>query len=85
MDQKQMLKQIVEFNQATFNSTFNAIEMLQDQFERVAQTVMDQASWMPAEGRKAVDSWIAACKAGRDNYKSYLDESYKQAEKYLNI
>ena len=39
MDQKQMLKQMLEFNQAAFNNTFNAMTELQDQFERPAKTV----------------------------------------------
>jgi hypothetical protein len=38
MDQKQMLKQMLEFNQTTFNNAFNTMTLLQDQFERVAKT-----------------------------------------------
>ena len=44
MDQKQIVKQIIDFNQATFNNTFNAMVLLQDQFERITQTAMGQAT-----------------------------------------
>ena len=41
MDQKQMLKQMLEFNQTAFNNTFNALTLLQGQFEQVAKTVLE--------------------------------------------
>jgi hypothetical protein len=81
--QKQMLKQMVEFNQATFNNAYNAIALLQDQFERVANTVLDQATWLPAEGRKAIEQWVESYKTGRENFKKYVDESYKKVEEYF--
>lgn len=83
MDQKQILKQMIEFNQATFNNTFQAMVLLQDQFERVAQTAIEQASWLPAEGRNAIENWVEAYKTGRDKYKSYVEDSYKKVEKYF--
>jgi hypothetical protein len=83
MDQKQILKQMIEFNQATFNNTFQAVVLLQDQFERIAKTAIEQANWLPEEGRKAIENWVEAYKTGRDNYKSFVDDSYKQVEKYF--
>lgn len=83
MDQKKMIKQMVEFNQATFNNTFQAMSLLQDQFERIAQTSLEQATWVPAEGRKAIENWVEAYKTGRDNYKGYVDDSFQKVEKYL--
>ena len=55
MEQKQMLKKMVEFNQTAFDNTFNAMTLLQDQFKHVAKTVLEQANWLPAEGRKAIE------------------------------
>ena len=83
MDQKQILKQMIEFNQATFNNSFQAMVLLQDQFERIAQTAIDQSNWLPAEGRKAIENWVEACKTGRDNFQSYVEDSYKKVEKYF--
>jgi hypothetical protein len=83
MDQKKMIKQMIEFNQATFNNTFQAMTLLQDQFERIAQTTLEQAGWVPAEGRKAIETWVEAYKTGRDNYKGYVDDSYQKVEKYF--
>ncbi len=83
MDQKQILKQMIEFNQAAFNNTFQAMSLLQDQFERVAQTAVDQANWLPEEGRKAIENWVEAFKTGRADFKKYVDDSYKKVESFL--
>jgi gas vesicle protein len=81
MDQKQIVKRMIEFNQASFKNSFQALALLQDQFERIAYTAIDQASWLPPEGRKAIENWVEAYKTGRDNLKSHVDDSYKQVEK----
>lgn len=83
MDKKQLLKQMIDFNQSAFNSTFNAMIMLQDQFERVADTVLEQATWLPAEGRNAIENWVQAYKTGRETYKTYMDESYAKVEQFF--
>ncbi|MGD9368867.1 MAG: hypothetical protein PVH87_24400 [Desulfobacteraceae bacterium] len=83
MDQKQLVKKMIEFNQSTFNNSFQALALLQDQFERIANTAIDQASWMPAEGRKAIENWVEAYKTGRDNFKSHVDDSYKHVERFF--
>ena len=81
MDQKQMLKQMVEFNQTAFNNAFNAMTLLQDQFERVAKTVLEQATWLPAEGRKAIENGTETYKSACQTFKQQIDDSYKQVEK----
>lgn len=83
MEQKQILKQILDFNHATFNNSFNAVVMMQEQFERVAKTAFTQATWLPEEGRKAVDAWVNNYKTGRDQFKTYVDDSYAKIENFL--
>lgn len=85
MEQKQILKQIFDFQQTTFNNAFSATTLLQDQYERMANTFLNQAAWIPAEGRKAIDGWVDAYKSGRDNFKKYVDDSYKKAEEFFAV
>lgn len=80
MDQRQIVKQMIEFGQATFNSAYNANSLFQDQVERVTNTILDQSTWVPAEGRKVIDGWMAAFKSNREQFKKYVDESYKSAQ-----
>ena len=81
MDQKQILKQMLEFNQTAFNNTFNAMTALQGQFEQVAKTVLEQATWLPAEGRQAIENYTETYKSACQTFKQKIDDSYKQVEK----
>jgi hypothetical protein len=81
MEQNQLVNQMINFNQTIFNSAFDAVVLLQDQFERVANSALDQIPGLPAEGRKAIEKWAEAFKEGRKNFKAQADNSFKQAEK----
>ena len=83
MDQKQAFKQMVEFNRGAFNNAFNAMVMVQDQNETLANTLLNQATWLPEEGKQAVKEWVAAFKKGREEYKKAVDEAFSKVEAYL--
>lgn len=85
MDQKQIIKQMVEFNQAAFDNTFDAIVTIQDQTEQITGKMMDQADWIPEEGRKVIDNWVDVYKTSRNNFKVQVDNNYKQIEKLFTI
>lgn len=85
MDQKQIIKQMVEFNQSAFDNAFDAIVTIQDQTEQIAEKMMDQADWMPEEGRKVIDNWVDVFKTSRQNLKVQIDNNYKQIEKLFTI
>jgi hypothetical protein len=53
MDQKEIFRQMVDFNKGAFNNAFNAMVMVQDQTETLATTMLNQATWMPEEGKKS--------------------------------
>ena len=85
MDQKQIIKQMVEFNQSAFDNAYEAIVTIQDQTEQIAGKMMEQADWMPAEGRKVIDNWVDVFKTSRQNFKVQVDNNYKQIEKLFTI
>ncbi len=83
MDQKHMFKQMFDFNKATFDTTFNAMVMLQEQAEKMASTILEQATWLPADGRKVITDWLDAYKKGRETFKRMIDESFQKVEEYF--
>lgn len=83
MDQKQIFKQMIDFQKAAFDNTFNAMVMLQEQTERMADSLLDQATWLPEEGRKVINEWVAAYKNGRETFKKTVDENFKKVEDFL--
>ncbi|MFY9942571.1 MAG: hypothetical protein WAK57_10390 [Desulfobacterales bacterium] len=84
MDQKQILKQMIDFNKATFDNTFNAILMLQEQSERAANTLMEQATWLPEDGKEAINEWVKAYKKGREDFKKVVDENFQKVESFFS-
>lgn len=81
MVQNDAIHQMIKFNQTLFDKAFEATVQLQDQVEKIGNTMMDQADWFPGESRKVYDNCLDTFKAGRSNFKSYVDEGYQQTEK----
>ncbi|MCG6537135.1 MAG: hypothetical protein L7F78_21105 [Syntrophales bacterium LBB04] len=83
MDQKQIAKQMMDFNKNAFDNTFNAMTILQDQTEKLVFRFLEKAQWFPEDGKKAVNEWVKTYKKGRDDFKAYADESYKKVADYF--
>jgi hypothetical protein len=78
-----MAKQMIDFQKATFDNTFNAMVLLQDQTERMVGTFMEQATFLPEEGKKMMRDWAQAFKKGREEFKAAVDESFGKVEAYF--
>ena len=83
MDQKEIMRQMLKFNKAAFDNTFTAMVMLQEQMDRMVKMFMDQATWVPKEGKQAVNDWVKTYKKGGDDFKKAMDEGFKKLEEYL--
>ncbi|MBW1646144.1 MAG: hypothetical protein JRJ56_07450 [Deltaproteobacteria bacterium] len=81
MDQKQMMKQMLEMNKVACDTTFQTITTIQEQSEAMTKKLIAQATWMPEEGKKAIDEWLAAYKKGRDNFKKMVDDAFDKVLK----
>jgi len=83
MDQKAIFKQMVDFNKATFDNSFNAMGMVQEQAERMLNMSLEQATWLPEEGKKVIDEWIKGYKKGREDFKKIVDENFAKVEEFF--
>ena len=83
MEQGQITKQMIEFHKTTFNNTFNAMEILQEQMEKMVNMFLDQSPLVPVEGKQAVNEWLKTYKEGRETFKQSVNESYKKVEDYF--
>ena len=83
MDQKDLFLQMLAFQRTAFDGSFTALVTLQEQAERMADTMLDQATWLPEEGRKAITDWADACKSGREQFKKMVDENFEKVESYF--
>jgi hypothetical protein len=83
MDQKQIAKQMIQFNKTAFDNSFRAMTMVYEQNEKMLNTFLDQATWMPADGKKAVVDWMNSYKKGCDDFKKMVDDNYKKVEGFF--
>jgi hypothetical protein len=83
MEQAKFTRQMIEFYKTTFDNTFNATMILQEQTEKMVGLFLEQSPWLPKEGKEAVNEWVKTYKRGRDAYKTSVDESYKKVKEYL--
>jgi hypothetical protein len=84
MEPVKMAKRVVEFNKTTFDSSFNAMVMMQEQSEVMFKNLIDQVPWIPEQGKKAVLDMGAAYKKGREEFKKAVDEGFKNVESYFS-
>jgi polyhydroxyalkanoate synthesis regulator phasin len=83
MDQNAFVKQMIDFQKSTVDNSFSALKMVQEQTEKMARSLLDQANWLPEEGKKVVDQWVNAYKKGQEDYKKAVDDNFKKVEDYF--
>ena len=83
MEQITTMKQMVQFNKNAFNRGYDAMEMLWKQNEKMTNSLLDQAAWIPEEGKKSVNEWMQLFKKGCDVFKKTADQNYDNIEKLI--
>jgi polyhydroxyalkanoate synthesis regulator phasin len=83
MELKNVTKQTFDFYRSSFNNSFNAMMMLQEQAQKVLDMYLEQTTGFPEEGKKAINEWIKAYKKGSADFKSAVDESFKRMEGFF--
>lgn len=83
MENMQIAKQMVQFNKAAFDNSFSAMTMVNEQNEKMVDTMLGQAPWMPVEGKKAVKGWMSAYRTGCSQIKKQVDDNFAKLEAYF--
>ncbi len=83
MEPVKIAKQMIDFQKATFDNSFSAMGMVQDQAERMLNMSLAQATWLPEEGKKAIDEWVKAYQKGREDFKKSVDENFAKVEAFF--
>jgi hypothetical protein len=84
MSSNEVTKRVLDFQKGAFASWYGTISKLQDNAASAVDTMLNQTSWIPDEGRQVISSWASTCKNERDRYKVYLEESFSVLEKHLD-
>ena len=77
-------RSVVKLQQKTFDSAFDLIAQLQDHSQKTLSEMVDNANWMPEEGKEIVDEWLATLHSGRKQFQKTVDKSFTLLSDYLN-
>jgi hypothetical protein len=80
MDQKKMGKQILDFYKTTFDNSYNAMMMLQEQMDRLGAMYWGQMVNAPEEAKKGLAEWTKSYKKNCQDFKKAVDEGFQKLE-----
>lgn len=83
MDPKKMGKQMIEFYRTTFDNSFSAMMMLQEQMERMSNLYWGQMVNIPDEVKKGLAEWTKSYKKNCEDFKKVVDDSFKKLESFF--
>lgn len=84
MDYRQITKQMIQLNKTAFDNSFTAMTLVYEQNEKIADTFLSQASWMPEEGKTVIKDWLAAYRTGCADFKKLVDDNYAKVAAYFD-
>lgn len=84
MDAMNVSQQMIAFQKQSFNHLQSIWDFAQTQTSDTMDRLMDQAAWMPPEGRQALESWQSLIKQQRERFSAYTDQYFAVYEKMLN-
>lgn len=84
MDQRQMVKQMMQMNKLAFDNSFNTMTGTYEQNRLMLTTFLSQADTLPPEAKKAIEDWLQAYKQGCQEMKKMVDQGYEVVEKSLS-
>ena len=83
MDPKKMAKQMIEFYKTTFDNSFSAMMMLQEQMERMGSMYWGQMMNLPDEAKKGLAEWTKSYKKNCEEFKKGVDDSFKKLDSFF--
>ncbi len=84
MDNKQIAKQMIQFNKAVFDNSFKAMTMVVEQNDKMFEAFFTQATWLPEEGKAAIQKWVSAYRTGCNDFKKLMDDNYAKVESFFD-
>jgi hypothetical protein len=81
MEHYQIFNQMAQFNKTAFDNSYNAMMRFREYNEKMANSLLDQATWVPEQGKKAISDWMKSYNKGCEDFKKIVDQNYQNLEK----
>ena len=83
MEQKQILKQMVDFQKMTFENTFDVMMTLHNQGQKMVDMSIEKSPWIPATGKKIFTDWSDAYQKNSNDFKEFVDANFEKMQEYF--
>lgn len=84
MENKELIKQIIEFNRTTFNNSYDTALMIGNQAESITNSFMEaHPEIVPDASRKIYDEWSASVKKGFTDLQDNINTGFNKFEDYF--
>ena len=83
MEPKAIAKETLNLSKITFDNAFRAMELLQEQVQRMTDIYLHQILAFPEEGKNVADTWTEACRANRDEFKKVVESNYEMLASFF--
>jgi gas vesicle protein len=84
MDNKEILRQMIDFHKTTFENCFSTMTMVQVQSEKLLKAYADKTPGLSDENKKLMNQWSDTYKKRIDDFKKAMDEGYVKIEQFFN-
>ncbi len=84
MDQMQFVRQVIDFQKSSFDNSFEAMKIIQEQTEKATDALLSQTNLIPEDGKKVLSQWYDAYKKGADDFKKIVDDNFQKVEDYFS-
>jgi gas vesicle protein len=84
MDNKEIIKQMIDFHKTTFENCFSTMNMVQGQAEKLLKAFVDRTPGLSDEHKKIMNQWSESYKKGIEYFKKAMDEGYVKMGQFLD-
>jgi len=84
MDAMNLTQQMIAFQKQSIYGFQSIWDLAQAQTSSSLDRVMDQATWIPKEGRQALENWRTLMDQERDRFSAYVDQCFATYQKMLD-
>lgn len=80
----QIARKMIDFQKESLLSYYDAASAMQHQTASTLDQMLNQAGWIPNEGRKAISAWMDTYQEGQDRFKACVENSFALLDLYFN-
>ncbi len=84
MEPVKIARQMMDFQKAAFDNSFKGMGMVQEQAEKMLNMSLEQAAWLPEEGKRVIDEWAKAYQKGCEEFKTTIDANFAKVEAFFS-